>query len=299
MFSEKLNGDHHQASKQPMVLHPQPSQHPLSLPIQRLFWGNTWNLNPKNRKHTHTHTHTHLQIQHLRSRITFPHVSREFNSWILVSSDTRISSTLARFLLYCRFCATVVLDSHNPRFLHHRSLIIRFLQRLLITYPESPHLDPLQFPIYGSLPARCQKRCHDTIAPWFLIEIARKHDCEVSLSLSKISLVDHYCMDLGRRNVSSLNCLPAHYDLSIDCKRINQTAKSLSKFARMPLQMVRFWLHKSGFQLWIHKVHLLVCICHCILCGRDEWRIITKIVFFSLLCCCFLDQLWCQGGKVT
>jgi hypothetical protein len=34
---EKPNGDHHQASKQPMPLHPQPSQHPLSLPIQRLF----------------------------------------------------------------------------------------------------------------------------------------------------------------------------------------------------------------------------------------------------------------------
>jgi hypothetical protein len=66
----------------------------------------------------------------------------------------------------------------------------------------------------------------------------------------------------------------------------------------MPLQMVQFWLHKFGYLSWIHKLHLLICICHCIFCGCDEWRIITKFIFFSLLCCCFLDHLWCQGGKL-
>jgi len=56
------NGDHHQASKQPMPLHLQPSQHPLSFPIQRHFWRNMWNFTQKI-KNTHTPANPTLEVQ--------------------------------------------------------------------------------------------------------------------------------------------------------------------------------------------------------------------------------------------
>ncbi len=122
---------------------------------------------------------------------------------------------------------------------------------------------------------RCQKRCRDTIARRFLIELARKHDCEIFLSLLRVSLVDRCCMDLGRRYVFSLNYLLAHYDLYV---RINQTAKSFVKVCQNAFANVRFWLHKSCFQLWIHQVYLMVCICHCI--QRFHASVSCRVVFW-------------------
>jgi len=110
------NGDHHQASKQPMPLHLQPSQHPLSFPIQRHFWRNMWNFTQKI-KNTHTPANPTLEVQNFLP--TCPKIIQLLN---LGSSDTWISSTLVCFILYCRICATLVPNLRNPSFLHHHYL---------------------------------------------------------------------------------------------------------------------------------------------------------------------------------